>query len=82
LLWENRVLRRQSLLVRVAPGAVYESHDHPDDEECYVVEGDLAFGDLQLTAGDYHLAHKGGRHPPARSRAGCLLFITNALPAA
>jgi hypothetical protein len=75
ILWQNAALGRQSLLIRVAPGAIYESHHHADDEECLVLEGDLSFGDHHLTAGDYHLARKGGTHPPASSKAGCLLYI-------
>lgn len=75
LLWRNAALGRQSMLVRVAPGCTYDTHHHAGDEECLVLEGDLRFGDLQLRAGDYHLAHEGGKHPVATSNAGCLLYI-------
>ncbi len=76
ILWQNAALGRQSLLIRVGPGATYESHHHADDEECLVLEGDLSFADHHLQAGDYHLARKGGTHPPASSKAGCLLYIS------
>lgn len=75
LLWRNAALGRQSMLVRVAPGCSYDTHHHAGEEECLVLEGDLRFGDLLLTAGDYHLAHEGGTHPVAVSKAGCLLYI-------
>ncbi len=78
VLWQNAALGRQSVLVRIAPGATYESHHHREDEECMVLAGDLSFGDHLLNAGDYHLARKGGTHPPASSKAGCLLFINTA----
>jgi len=81
VLYRNPVLKRQSVLIRIAPGASYETHRHPEDEECYVVEGSLSFGDHRLSAGDYHLAFKGGAHPPAHSKTGCLLFITTVVPA-
>lgn len=82
LLWQNAALGRQSMLVRVAPGCIYDSHHHAGDEECMVLEGDLTFGDLQLKAGDYHLAHEGGKHPVATSRDGCLLYINTVWQAA
>ena len=79
VLWQNATLGRQSLLVRMAPGATYESHHHAQDEECVVLAGDLSFGDHRLNAGDYHLAQKGTTHPPCSSKAGCLLYINTAL---
>lgn len=82
LLWQNAAIGRQSMLVRVAPGCTYDSHHHSGDEECMVLEGDLSFGDLLLKAGDYHLAHEGGTHPVAISKAGCLLYISTVWHAA
>lgn len=79
VLFKSEKLKRQSLLIRMLPGARYQSHEHEDDEECLVMEGDLVFGELKLSAGDYHLAPKGRTHPPAFSPSGCLLFITAAL---
>ncbi len=69
---ESRV---RSALIRVQPGAVYPGHRHDGPEECLMISGDLAFGSLQLKAGDYHLAPKGMYHETARSEGGCLLFI-------
>jgi anti-sigma-K factor RskA len=79
VLWQNAAVGRQSLLVRIAPGAMYQSHRHAQDEECVVLAGDLSFGDHLLNVGDYHLAHKGSTHPLASSKAGCLLYINTAL---
>lgn len=78
VLWVNEKANRKSLLIRMEPGARYESHAHEDDEECLVIEGDLVFGELVLKAGDFHFAPKGRTHPPAYSPSGCLLFITAA----
>jgi anti-sigma factor ChrR (cupin superfamily) len=75
-LWHDRRTGRWSALLRVEPGAVYPPHDHDDDEECLVLEGELRFGDLVLKAGDFHLAHKGHRHPKASSPGGCLLYLS------
>jgi anti-sigma factor ChrR (cupin superfamily) len=77
-LWRDRRSGRWSALLRVEPGAIYPPHDHDEDEECLVLEGELRFGDLLLKAGDFHLARKGHRHPGATSAGGCLLYLSGA----
>lgn len=76
LLSEDPRTGRRSLLLRLQPGAGYPSHEHPEDEECLVLEGDLRFGDLELRVGDFQLAPAGVPHPAAFSPSGCLLFIS------
>lgn len=76
---DDAATMRRSMLIRMLPGAIYESHHHDEDEECLVIEGDLRFGDLGLKAGDFHLARKGMTHPPAATVNGCLLYVTAAL---
>ena len=66
---------RQTLLVKMQPGAIYQSHSHDIDEECLVIEGDLQFGELVLRAGDFHLAASGTHHPTGTTAAGCLLHV-------
>ena len=66
---------RQTLLVKMQPGAIYQSHPHDIEEECLVIEGDLQFGDLVLRAGDFHLAASGTHHPTGTTTAGCLLHV-------
>jgi quercetin dioxygenase-like cupin family protein len=78
MLWGAGPNRRVAFLVRVAPGATIQAHEHADDEECYVVSGDLTFGKLTLRAGDYHLARRGIPHAAASSVSGCLLLVTAA----
>lgn len=68
-------LGRQTLLVKMQPGAVYRSHAHDIDEECLVIEGDLRFGELVLRAGDFHLATPAMTHPVGTTTAGCLLHV-------
>jgi anti-sigma factor ChrR (cupin superfamily) len=79
VLREDHAIGRRSVLMRMEPGAVYQSHPHGADEECLVIEGDLHFGDLELHAGDFHVALKGMIHPTSRSVNGCLLHITAGL---
>ena len=79
VLREDRAIGRQAVLIRMEPGAVYQSHAHEVDEECLVIEGDLHFGDLELRAGDFHVAFKGMAHPASSTVNGCLLHITGGL---
>jgi anti-sigma factor ChrR (cupin superfamily) len=74
----DRARKRVTLLIRAQAGAEFPAHDHDDDEQSYVLSGDLMFDDLVLQAGDYHLARAGERHPVARTRGGCMLLVTAA----
>jgi len=68
-------------LVRLQPGFEMHGHDHPFDEECLMLEGDLTLGTLTLQAGDFHYAPKGVYHGALRSESGALAYIRGALPA-
>ena len=65
----------QDFLLKFEPGGRIDAHAHYGDELCIVIEGDCRLGDLQLGAGDYHVARSGTRHGEVSSRSGCLLFI-------
>jgi len=69
---------RVTYLIRGQPGARLPGHEHDDEEEMYLLEGDLTIGSLTLHAGDYHLASRGAHHPAATTAGGCLLLITAA----
>lgn len=75
----DRANNRQSLLIRMEAGAVYHSHSHDADEEAFIVEGDLSFGELQLGPGDYHIAAAATRHPPGRTVGGCVVHVVTSL---
>lgn len=77
----NRVeqLNRQTFMAWLAPGAEYVDHDHDQDEEIYMIEGDLIIGPLVLKAGDFHVARAGRHHPIHRTTTGCLCIITQAI---
>jgi anti-sigma factor ChrR (cupin superfamily) len=75
----DRARNRATFLVRAAPGAKFPAHVHEDDEEAYVISGDLTFEHLTLHAGDFHIARRGMPHPAAVSVGGCMLLITTGL---
>jgi anti-sigma factor ChrR (cupin superfamily) len=78
VLWFDREKKRITFLIRAQPGAEFPAHRHDDDEEAYVLSGDLSFDGLVLGAGDYHLARPGVSHPVGRTRGGCMLLVTAA----
>jgi quercetin dioxygenase-like cupin family protein len=70
-----------SYLLKLAPGAVVPAHRHPHDEECVVLEGTVKIGDeLVLSAGGFHLAHRGALHAPLTTEHGAVLFLRGAVP--
>jgi anti-sigma factor ChrR (cupin superfamily) len=77
----NRIeaANRQTFMAWLQPGAEYVDHDHDQDEEIYMIEGDLIIGDLVLNAGDFHVARAGRYHPVHRTRTGCLCLISQAI---
>lgn len=65
-------------LGRMEPGASFPAHDHPVDEECLVLEGDMEADGVSISAGDYQIALAGTRHGAVRSRGGCVVLIRSA----
>jgi quercetin dioxygenase-like cupin family protein len=71
----------QSYLVRLEPGARAPAHDHPGDEECVVLEGEVRYlGGSTLRAGDYECAPRGAHHTDLVSETGALVFLRYARP--
>lgn len=78
-LYRDPATGTESQLYRMQPGASIVKHQHPQAEECLVLEGDLAIGDLRLKAGDYHVAAMGTMHPALRSQDGAVVFVRGAV---
>ena len=76
----NRIeaLGRHTFMAELAPGGCYSDHDHDQDEEIYMISGDLIIGELVLQAGDFHVARAGRHHPAHRTKNGCLCIISQA----
>ncbi|MBI4909737.1 MAG: cupin domain-containing protein [Acidobacteria bacterium] len=63
-------------LIRMEPGAEYPNHTHTQEEQCYVISGDIVLGTVELRTGDYSRAAEGSRHGRVFTRNGCMLLIT------
>jgi quercetin dioxygenase-like cupin family protein len=71
-----------SMLVRLAAGASLPDHGHSQDEDCYMLAGDMYLGDILVRAGDYQLARAGGQHVGVASDAGAVFYFHGAVPPA
>jgi anti-sigma factor ChrR (cupin superfamily) len=65
----------RSFLLRIEPGGRLPPHDHPGDEECMVLEGEVFLGEVHALAGTFHLAPKGTHHGEITSPGGTLLYL-------
>ena len=65
----------RAFLLRLKPGGRLAPHDHPGDEECMVLEGEVYLAGVHATAGTFHLAPKGSHHGEIRSETGALLYL-------
>jgi anti-sigma factor ChrR (cupin superfamily) len=75
----RQLIGERTLLVRMQPGAVFPAHDHPQAEQCYVLDGSITDSDgLTLHAGDFVVMSRGSKHRPIRTSDGCTLFIAYA----
>jgi len=81
---EIKLLRRETdeatYLLRLAAGMRLPAHNHADDEECLVLEGDVWLGNTHAFVGDYHLARRGVPHGEIHTETGCLLFLRGTKP--
>ncbi|MEM9532899.1 MAG: cupin domain-containing protein [Pseudomonadota bacterium] len=79
-LYRSPVNGRVTALWKVDPGVVLDGHDHDEDEECLVLEGELVVNGVAVSAGDYMLGKKGEPHPPIECPRGALLLVRGQLP--
>jgi anti-sigma factor ChrR (cupin superfamily) len=66
---------RVSLLVRLAPGAVYPPHRHAGVEELHLLHGELWIEDKKLYPGDYNRAEPGTADQRVWSETGCTCVL-------
>ena len=73
------LIGQKTLMVRMQPGAVFPKHEHPQAEQCYVIEGSITdSGGVTLHAGDFVVMPAGIEHEAIRSEGGATFLITYA----
>jgi anti-sigma factor ChrR (cupin superfamily) len=74
ILYQNETTREVVGMLRAEAGARYPLHRHTAMEEIYMLEGDLAVGEVVYGAGDYLRSDPGSEHAPT-TRDGCMFFF-------
>lgn len=75
-LFIDRETRMHTLILRLAPGAVYPRHRHKRPEQCLVLSGEVEIdGQIRLTSGDFEWIDQQTTHDSILSRTGCDLMI-------
>lgn len=75
-LWTDGIVA--SRFFRLEAGTTMAGHDHPLNEECMMLSGEVFLGDILLQTGDYHLTSSGTGHLEVFSDTGALLFVRGA----
>ena len=75
LLFVDEKAGTESYLLRLDPGARLPSHRHALAEECAVLSGSLEVGSMRISAGDFHVALAGHKHPVVRSKEGAVVYL-------
>lgn len=67
--------KTKSFLMKMAANASIAAHSHAQDEESFVLEGDVYIEGILCHQGDYHYAHAGSQHQTIQTTRGCTLLI-------
>ncbi|HET8550788.1 MAG TPA: cupin domain-containing protein [Bryobacteraceae bacterium] len=62
-------------LLKLEPGAKYPAHHHAGVEQCWVIQGKVRIGSIEIEAGDFEYANAETDHGIVQSDTGCLLLI-------
>ena len=65
----------KSFLIKMAANTIIEAHEHTQDEESFVLEGEVWLEGVLCHSGDYHYAQAGSQHQQIRTTQGCTLLI-------
>ncbi len=79
ILFVDHQRNMETYLLRAEAGAEMPGHYHEQNEYCIVLEGDVSFDDIALSAGDFHFAPQGSWHGAASTRGGALVYLEGAI---
>lgn len=65
----------KSFLIKMAANTSIDAHTHTQDEESYVLEGEVWLEGVLCHTGDYHCAQAGSQHQAIRTAQGCTLLV-------
>lgn len=65
----------QTAMWKMNPGARIPAHPHGQEEECFILEGELVHRGETYRAGDYMVAPAGSRHATIHAPDGAVMLI-------
>jgi quercetin dioxygenase-like cupin family protein len=77
----DKLAGNQTILMRVAAGGMIPRHQHAQEEEFIVLEGECHIGTHRLAAGDAHIAAAGSWHEDITTQSGTLVMVRGEFPA-
>jgi quercetin dioxygenase-like cupin family protein len=77
----DKVAGNQTVLMRVAAGGMIPRHQHAQEEEFIVLEGECHIGTHRLGPGDAHIAAAGSWHEEITTQGGTLVLVRGEFPA-
>jgi quercetin dioxygenase-like cupin family protein len=75
VLYSDRQTGNVTSLLKLEPGARYPAHHHAGVEQCWVIQGKVRIGAIEIEAGDFEYANAETDHGIIQSDNGCLLLI-------
>jgi hypothetical protein len=73
LLWQAG--NASAYLARAQLGAAVPAHGHRNDEECFMIGGELFTGDILICEHEFQLAPAGLRHGLVQAATDCLVYV-------
>lgn len=65
----------KSFLIRMAANTSLAEHEHIQNEESYVIDGEVWLEGILCQSGDYHYARAGSWHEKIYTTKGCTLLV-------
>lgn len=67
----------KSFMLEMAANTNIPEHIHQQDEESFVIKGNVTIEGILCHEGDYHYAHSGTSHKIISTTQGCTLLVRN-----
>jgi anti-sigma factor ChrR (cupin superfamily) len=68
-----------TLLIQADPGAIYPSHHHTANEECYILRGEVIIDGRVLHPGDFHHADADSDHAEIWTQTGAEVLLVGGI---
>lgn len=67
----------KSFLIKMAANTSIDGHAHSQNEESFVLDGEVWLEGILCQTGDYHYAQAGSQHQKIHTKQGCTLLVTS-----